>query len=127
MKMKDLRKFYYWCIFITILLFLLLQWYFHLNPTTIEEDNRFAYDKIRNREIKSILKRHSIDYSNHATPYIVYENDSLPSILDWDEKIKAGDSIVKSKGSLKLIIKNNYKIDTLDYEDNKNIILTNKF
>ena len=125
--MKDLRKFYYWCIFITILLFLLLQWYFHLNPTTIEEDNRFAYDKIRNREIKSILKRHSIDYSNHATPYIVYENDSLPSILDWDEKIKAGDSIVKSKGSLKLIIKNNYKIDTLDYEDNKNIILTNKF
>ena len=125
--MKDLRKFYYWCIFIVILLFSLLQWYFHLNPTTIEEDNRFAYDKIRNREIKSILKRHSIDYSNHATPYIVYENDSLPSILDWDEKIKAGDSIVKSKGSLKLIIKNNYKIDTLDYEDNKNIILTNKF
>ena len=53
--MKGLRKFYYWCIFITILLFLLLQWYFYLNPTTIEEDNRFAYDKIRNREIKSIL------------------------------------------------------------------------
>lgn len=125
--MKGLRKFYYWCALVFLIIFLLLQWYFHLNPTTIEEDNRFAYDKIRNREIKSILKRHSIDYSNHATPYIVYENDSLPSILDWDEKIKAGDSIVKSKGSLKLIIKNNYKIDTLDYEDNKNIILTNKF
>jgi len=66
--MKDLRKFYYWCAFITILLFSLLQWYFYLNPTTIEEDNRFAYDKIRNREIKSILKRHSIDYSNHSAP-----------------------------------------------------------
>ena len=125
--MKDLRKFYYWCIFIVILLFSLLQWYFHLNPTTIEEDNRFAYDKIRNREIKSILKRHSIDYSNHATPYIVYENDSLPSILDWEEKISIGDSIIKPKGSLKLIIKNNFKIDTLDYEDNNSIILPNNW
>jgi len=111
-----------------ILLFSLLQWYFYLNPTTIEEDNRFAYDKIRNREIKSILKRHSIDYSNHATPYIVYENDSLPSILDWDEKIKAGDSIIKPKGSLKLLIKREgYLIDTLDYEDNSSIILPNNW
>ena len=125
--MKGLRKFYYWCAFIMILLFSLLQWYFYLNPTTIEEDNRFAYDKIRNREIKSILKRHSIDYSNHATPYIVYENDSLPSILDWEEKISIGDSIIKPKGSLKLIIKNNFKIDTLDYEDNNSIILPNNW
>ena len=126
--MKDLRKFYYWCAFITILLFSLLQWYFHLNPTTIEEDNRFAYDKIRNREIKSILKRHSIDYSNHATPYIVYENDSLPFILDWDEKIQVGDSIIKPKGSLKLLIKRGgYLIDTLDYEDNNSIILPNNW
>ena len=38
--MKDLRKFYYWCVFIMILLFSLLQWYFYLNPTTIEEDNK---------------------------------------------------------------------------------------
>ena len=79
--MKDLRKFYYWCALVFLIIFLLLQWYFHLNPTTIEEDNRFAYDKIRNREIKSILKRHSIDYSNHAAPYIVYGRDSLPIFL----------------------------------------------
>ena len=126
--MKDLRKFYYWCALVFLIIFLLLQWYFYLNPTTIEEDNRFAYDKIRNREIKSILKRHSIDYSNHATPYIVYENDSLPSILDWDEKIKAGDSIIKPKGSLKLLIKREgYLIDTLDYEDNSSIILPNNW
>ena len=123
--MKDLRKFYYWCALVFLIIFLLLQWYFHLNPTTIEEDNRFAYDKIRNREIKSILKRHSIDYSNHATPYIVYENDSLPSILDWDEKIQVGDSIIKPKGSLKLLIKRGgYLIDTLDYEqrDRKSVV-----
>jgi hypothetical protein len=125
--MKGLRKFYYWCVLVFLIIFLLLQWYFYLNPTTIEEDNRFAYDKIRNREIKSILKRHSIDYSNHSAPYIVYDRDSLPSILDWDEKIQVGDSIIKPKGSLKLIIKNNFKIDTLDYEDNNSIILPNNW
>ena len=126
--MKDLRKFYYWCVFITILLFSLLQWYFYLNPTTIEEDNRFAYDKIRNREIKSILKRHSIDYSNHSAPYIVYDRDSLPIFSDWEEKIQVGDSIIKPKGSLKLLIKRgDYLIDTLDYEDNNSIILPNNW
>ena len=126
--MKDLRKFYYWCIFIVILLFSLLQWYFHLNPTTIEEDNRFVYDKIRNREIKSILKRHSIDYSNHSTHYIVYDRDSLPIFSDWEEKIQVGDSIIKPKGSLKLLIKRGgYLIDTLDYEDNNSIILPNNW
>ena len=116
--MKDLRKFYYWCIFITILLFSLLQWYFYLNPTTIEEDNRFAYDKIRNREIKSIIKRKSLDFKNRRALYVVYEQDSLPLVVNWEEKIQVGDSIIKPKGSLKLIIKNNFKIDTLDYEEN---------
>lgn len=126
--MKDLRKFYYWCALVFLIIFLLLQWYFHLNPTTIEEDNRFAYDKIRNREIKSILKRHSIDYSNHATPYIVYENDSLPIFSDWEEKIQVGDLIIKPKGSLKLLIKRGgYLIDTLDYEENNSIILPNNW
>ena len=56
-KMKDLRKFYYWCAFITILLFSLLQWYFHLNPTTIEEDNKLLLSKIREREIKAVIKK----------------------------------------------------------------------
>nr|DAX96953.1 MAG TPA: hypothetical protein [Caudoviricetes sp.] len=36
--MKDLRKFYYWCALVFLIIFLLLQWYFHLNPKTIEED-----------------------------------------------------------------------------------------
>ena len=59
--MKDLRKFYYWCAFITILLFSLLQWYFHLNPTTIEEDNKLLLSKIREREIKAVIKKKSIN------------------------------------------------------------------
>ena len=126
--MKDLRKFYYWCVFITILLFSLLQWYFYLNPTTIEEDNRFVYDKIRNREIKSTIKRKSLDFKNRRALYIVYEQDSLPLVVDWEEKISIGDSIIKPKGSLKLLIKREgYLIDTLDYEDNNSIILPNNW
>ena len=126
--MKDLRKFYYWCAFITILLFSLLQWYFHLNPTTIEEDNRFVYDKIRNREIKSTIKRKSLDFKNRRALYIVYEQDSLPLVVNWEEKISIGDSIIKPKGSLKLLIKRGgYLIDTLDYEDNNSIILPNNW
>ena len=126
--MKGLRKFYYWCVFIMILLFSLLQWYFHLNPTTIEEDNRFAYDKIRNREIKSTIKRKSLDFKNRRALYIVYEQDSLPLVVDWEEKISIGDSIIKPKGSLKLLIKRGgYLIDTLDYEDNNSIILPNNW
>ena len=126
--MKDLRKFYYWCVFITILLFSLLQWYFYLNPTTIEEDNRFVYDKIRNREIKSTIKSKSLDFKNRRALYIVYEQDSLPLVVDWEEKISIGDSIIKPKGSLKLLIKRGgYLIDTLDYEDNNSIILPNNW
>lgn len=122
--MKDLRKFYYWCIFITILLFSLLQWYFYLNPTTIEEDNRFAYDKIRNREIKSIIKRKSLDFKNRRALYVVYEQDSLPLVVNWEEKISIGDSIIKPKGSIQIIIKKGFAIDTLDYIDIVNNIPT---
>lgn len=126
--MKDLRKFYYWCVFITILLFSLLQWYFYLNPTTIEEDNRFVYDKIRNREIKSTIKRKSLDFKNRRALYIVYKQDSLPLVVDWEEKISIGDSIIKPKGSLKLLIKRGgYLIDTLDYEENNSIVLPNNW
>ena len=121
--MKDLRKFYYWCTFIMILLFSLLQWYFYLNPTTIEEDNEEFYDNIKKIEVKSIIKRKSLDFKNRRALYVVYEQDSFPIFSDWEEKISIGDSIIKPKGSLKLIIKNN-KIDTLDYIDIVNNIST---
>lgn len=126
--MKDLRKFYYWCAFITILLFSLLQWYFYLNPTTIGEDNEEFYDNIKNIEVKSIIKRKSLDFKNRRALYVVYEQDSLPIFSDWEEKIQVGDSIIKPKGSLKLLIKRgDYLIDTLDYEDNNSIILPNNW
>ena len=116
--MKDLRKFYYWCALVFLIIFLLLQWYFYLNPTTIEEDNEEFYDNIKKIEVKSIIKRKSLDFKNRRALYVVYEQDSLPLVVNWEEKISIGDSIIKPKGSLKLIIKNNFKIDTLNYEEN---------
>ena len=126
--MKDLRKFYYWCALVFLIMFLLLQWYFYLNPTTIEEDNEEFYDNIKKIEVKSIIKRKSLDFKNRRALYVVYEQDSLPIFSDWEEKISIGDSIIKPKGSLKLLIKRGgYLIDTLDYEDNNSIILLNNW
>lgn len=126
--MKDLRKFYYWCALVFLIMFLLLQWYFYLNPTTIEEDNEEFYDNIKKIEVKSIIKRKSLDFKNRRALYVVYEQDSLPIFSDWEEKISIGDSIIKPKGSLKLLIKRGgYLIDTLDYEDNNSIILPNNW
>ena len=122
--MKDLRKFYYWCIFITILLFSLLQWYFYLNPTTIEEDNKLLLSKIREREIKAVIKRKSINNYKRRAIFIIYDKDSIPIDYEWEEKIQVGDSIIKPKGSIQIIIKNGSAIDTLDYMNIVNNIPT---
>ena len=122
--MKDLRKFYYWCTFITILLFSLLQWYFYLNPTTIEEDNKLLLSKIREREIKAVIKRKSINNYKRRAIFIIYDKDSIPIDYEWEEKIQVGDSIIKPKGSIQIIIKNGSAIDTLDYIDIVNNIPT---
>ena len=122
--MKDLRKFYYWCVFIMILLFSLLQWYFYLNPTTIEEDNKLLLSKIREREIKAVIKRKSINNYKRRAIFIIYDKDSIPIDYEWEEKIHVGDSIIKPKGSIQIIIKNGSAIDTLDYIDIVNNIPT---
>ena len=122
--MKGLRKFYYWCAFIMILLFSLLQWYFYLNSKTIEEDNKLLLSKIREREIKAVIKRKSINNYKRRAIFIVYDKDSIPIDYEWEEKIQVGDSIIKSKGSIQIIIKNGFAIDTLDYIDIVNNIPT---
>lgn len=122
--MKDLRKFYYWCTFITILLFSLLQWYFYLNPTTIEEDNKLLLSKIRERDIKAVIKRKSINNYKRRAIFIIYDKDSIPIDYEWEEKIQVGDSIIKPKGSIQIIIKNGSAIDTLDYMNIVNNIPT---
>ena len=122
--MKDLRKFYYWGALVFLIIFLLLQWYFHLNPTTIEEDNKLLLSKIREREIKAVIKRKSINNYKRRAIFIVYDKDSIPIDYEWEEKIQVGDSIIKSKSSIQIIIKNGSAIDTLDYIDIVNNIPT---
>jgi hypothetical protein len=107
-----------------ILLFSLLQWYFYLNSKTIEEDNKLLLSKIREREIKAVIKRKSINNYKRRAIFIVYDKDSIPIDYEWEEKIGIGDSIIKPKGSIQIIIKNGFAIDTLDYIDIVNNIPT---
>lgn len=108
-----------------VLIFASIQIYFHFYPSNDEND--LLFKKIRSKTIKSVIDRKSINYSNHGATYIVYGNDSLPTHTGWNEKIQIGDSIIKAKGTLKLVIKNNWKIDTLDYESNIDEVLSTNF
>ena len=80
--------------------------------------------KIREREIKAVIKRKSINNYKRRAIFIVYDKDSLPIFSDWEEKIQVGDSIIKPKGSIQIIIKNGFAIDTLDYMNIVNNIPT---
>nr|WP_315035459.1 hypothetical protein [uncultured Chryseobacterium sp.] len=108
-----------------VLIFTSMQIYFHFYP--YNDENDLLFKKIRSKTIRSIIDRKSIDYSNHGATYIIYGNDSLPTHTGWSEKIQIGDSIIKAKGALKLVIKNNLKIDTLDYESNIDEVLSTNF
>lgn len=75
-------------------------------------------DEMKQREIKSIVYKKTIDFENHGIPYIVYrKKDSIIIYRDWENKIEIGDSILKPKGSLVLVIKNLNKIERLSYEN----------
>jgi hypothetical protein len=75
-------------------------------------------DELREKEIKSIVSKKYINYDNHNIPFLVYGNkDSIVVYRDWWDKVLVGDSIIKSKGSLEVIIKNSNKIEKFDYED----------
>lgn len=113
--------------FIVLIATFLIFIYYYDKPVDYDNLNTLLYKKIESRQIKSIVIRKSIDYSNHGATYIVYGRDSLPTHTGWEEKINIGDSIIKPKGSLTLIIKSIIKIDSLNYEDNKEEILTTNF
>ena len=80
--------------------------------------------KIREREIKAVIKRKSINNYKRRAVFIVYDKDSIPIDYEWEEKIGIGDSIIKPKGSIQIIIKNGFTIDTWDYIDIVNNIPT---
>lgn len=75
-------------------------------------------DEIRDKDIKSIVSKKYINYDNHNIPFLVYGNkDSIVIYRDWWDKISVGDSILKPKGSLEVVIKNSDKIEKFDYEE----------
>ncbi len=83
-------------------------------PST-KEDN--FLDEMKQRNIKSIVYKKTIDFENHGVPYIVYgEKDSITIYRYWEDKIELGDSIIKPIGSLELVIKNVNKIERLSFE-----------
>ncbi|WP_261511403.1 hypothetical protein [Chryseobacterium paludis] len=99
-------------ILITIAIIILYKFIFPSN----KRDN--FLDEMKQREIKSIVYKETIDFENHGIPYIVYgEKDSIIIYRDWEDKIEIGDSILKPKGSLEVVIKNLSKIERLNYED----------
>ncbi|WP_294301785.1 hypothetical protein [uncultured Chryseobacterium sp.] len=114
-------------VFIILSIFILIFIFFKNNPVSDDDMNVLLFKKIRNKSVRSVVTKKRIDYTNHGATYVVYERDSLPTHTGWDEKIQIGDSIIKSKGSLKLVIKNDFKNDTLDYESNLDEVLTTHF
>ena len=80
----------------------------------------YYYQKLE----KESIKRKSINNYKRRAIFIVYDKDSIPIDYEWEEKIQVGDSIIKPKGSIQIIIKNGSAIDTLDYIDIVNNIPT---
>lgn len=75
-------------------------------------------DEVREKEIKSLVTKKYINYDNHNIPFLVYGNkDSIVIYRDWWENIFVGDSIIKPKGSLEIVIKNSNRIERFNYED----------
>lgn len=113
--------------FIAVGIFIFIFIFFKNNPMSVDDMNVLLFKKIRSKSIKSIVTKKSIDYTNHGAIYVVYGMDSLPIHTEWEEKIKVGDSILKPKDSLKIMIKSNSGVSVLDYEQNKEEILTTNF
>lgn len=96
--------------------------------TNLIPDNsqELFFDKIRKREIKTIVTKKFTDYSNHGATYVIYGKDSLPTQDDMDENIHVGDSIIKPLNSLEMTIKNKNFNMTYDYQAYE-LMLTNNF
>lgn len=74
-------------------------------------------DEMKKREIKSIIIKKYINYDNHNIPFLIYDNkDSIVIYRDWWDKVSVGDSILKPKGCLEIVIKNSVKDEKFDYE-----------
>ncbi|WP_294286222.1 hypothetical protein [uncultured Chryseobacterium sp.] len=100
---------------ITVIIITVITLYRFVFPSENGDDYK---DKIREKEIKSIVSKKYIDCENHGIPYIVYgRKDSIIIYRDWEDKIDVGDSIIKPKGSLELIFRNLNKLEQFSYDN----------
>lgn len=106
-------------ILITILIIIIF------NVISTGSNKSSSLDKIKNKNIISIVNKKYIDYNNHSIPYIVFNNDSIIAYREWVPKIETGDSIIKPKGSLTITVKNPNKVLIFNYEDMKDSELPN--
>lgn len=86
------------------------------------KNNDGFLNDVEGREIKSIVIKKYINHDNHGIPFIIYrkmdnQTDSLIVYEDWWNKISIGDSILKPKESLELVIKKSEKIEKFNYKD----------
>lgn len=89
-----------------------------LSNLIFSSKNKNFLEKMEEKEIKSVINKKYINYENHNIPFLIYGNkDSIVIYRDWWNKISVGDSIIKPKGSLELMIKNINKIERFNYED----------
>jgi hypothetical protein len=89
-----------------------------LSNLIFSSKNKSFLEKMEEKEIKSVINKKYINYENHNIPFLIYGNkDSIVIYRDWWNKISVGDSIIKPKGSLELMIKNINKIERFNYED----------
>ena len=88
---------------------------YKLSP--LKKGNGFL-DEMREKDIKSIVTKKYVNEENQNIPYLVFGNkDSIVIYRDWWNKVSVGDSIMKPKGSLELIIKKSNNVERLNYED----------
>ncbi|WP_294316134.1 hypothetical protein [uncultured Chryseobacterium sp.] len=103
---------------ILIVVILIIAIMFLYNRIFSLKDGGGFLDEMREKEIKSLITGKYINHDNHNIPFLIYGNkDSIIIYRDWWDKIFVGDSIIKPKGSLEVIIKSSDKIEKFNYED----------
>ncbi|SFI48011.1 hypothetical protein SAMN05443292_2642 [Halpernia frigidisoli] len=110
-KMKKNNRDLFMIVFIILIMII----YKFISPS--KSENSYL-DQLRKKDIKSTIYKKTIDFENHGIPYIIYnKKDSIIIYREWENKIQVNDSIIKPKGSLKLIIKNLNNVKRFDYEN----------
>ncbi|WP_300353946.1 hypothetical protein [Chryseobacterium sp.] len=102
----------------TLIILIFIAILFLYNIISPSKNSESFLDKMREREIKSIISKKYINYANHNIPFLVYGNqDSIVIYRDWYDEVSVGDSIIKPNGSLEIVIKSSNEIKRFNYKD----------